>query len=164
MASDARFEEAGPADRPLRLRAEGPEDLKVVSALLQDAVGKIGEISWARGRRRLVMLLNRFRWENRSSPGAEGRPPERVRAMLTIDTVETVRARGLAPGEADTVVALLALEAEGSADPDDPAATLYLRFAGDGDIAARVEAIDVTLEDVTRPWLSPSAKTPAHGD
>ena len=36
---DARFEDA--AERPLRLKAETPEDLAVLSALLQDAVGKV---------------------------------------------------------------------------------------------------------------------------
>ena len=36
MTEDARFEHG--AERPLRLRAESPEDLQVVSALLQDAV------------------------------------------------------------------------------------------------------------------------------
>ena len=79
---DARFEEVGHSDRPLRLRAESAEDLAVISSLVQDALARTGDISWAKSRRRLVLLLNRFRWEDRAAAEAEGRPPERVLQLL----------------------------------------------------------------------------------
>lgn len=159
---DARFEEVGPQDRPLRLRAEGTEDLAVISSLVQDAIAKVSDISWAKGRRRLVLLLNRFRWEDKEAAATEGRPPERVRAMLMIDGVEGVRARGVSPDDPETVIALLSLGFEASGDPEDPAGTLTLSLAGDGDFALKVEMLDVTLEDLTRPWLAASGKAPSH--
>ena len=41
---DARFADAD--EGPLRLRALDPEDLTVLSALVQDAVTQVGEVGW----------------------------------------------------------------------------------------------------------------------
>ena len=62
MTEDARFEDG--AERPLRLRAESPEDLAVMAALLQDAVAQTSEIAWTRRKHRFSLLLSRFRWED----------------------------------------------------------------------------------------------------
>ena len=51
----------------LKLLAQDAEDLKVVAAALQDAVGRIGDISYEPGARRLTLALNRYRWEARVS-------------------------------------------------------------------------------------------------
>ena len=56
MTSDARFEDG--VERPVRLIARTEEDLDVISALVQDAVGQTGEVSWMPKRRRFGMLLN----------------------------------------------------------------------------------------------------------
>ena len=61
---DARFEDAPLSDKPLRLKAESDDDLAVISSLLQDAVGKSGDIAWMPKKRRLVALVNRFRWRS----------------------------------------------------------------------------------------------------
>ena len=49
--------------RPLQLLAQDEEDLGVLSAALQDAVAKIGDISYEAAARRLTLTFNRFRWE-----------------------------------------------------------------------------------------------------
>ena len=54
---------AAAAFEPLRLLAEDAEDLKVLSAALQDAVAKIGDIHYEPPARRLTLALNRYRWE-----------------------------------------------------------------------------------------------------
>jgi len=70
-----------------------------------------------------------------------------------------VRARGLAPDDRETVYALLAIDFEPG---EDGTGRLVLTVAGDGEIAAEVECLDVTLEDVSRPWIAPSGKAPGH--
>lgn len=153
MTEDARFEDANEA--PLRLRALAAEDLSVISALLQDAVLPGSEIRWERRARRLALLVNRFRWER------EARPPERVRALVIIEGVEAVRSQGIVPGDGDTVLSILSA----AFDPGDaPGGEIVLTFAGDGAIAARVEALEVILKDVTRPYIAPSRKAPRHPD
>ena len=53
--TDATFEDG--AERPLRRVAEGVEDLEVLSALVQDAVLPVTEVSWQPSRRRFGLLL-----------------------------------------------------------------------------------------------------------
>jgi hypothetical protein len=154
---DARFEDA--AERPLRLKAETPEDLAVLSALLQDAVGKVGDVVWMRRRRRLVVFLNRFRWEDRDAAARAGRPFERVRSALLIDSALAVRAMGVAPGRKDQTVSLLSIDFEPG---EDCAGVVHLILAGDGEIAIDVECLDISVADVTRPYLAPSGKAPEH--
>ncbi|MEM9049982.1 MAG: DUF2948 family protein [Pseudomonadota bacterium] len=113
--TDARFEEG--AERPLRLRAEGIEDLAILSTLIQDAVGQIEDTAWLAGRRRFALLLNRFRWEDREAAERNGRGFERVRCLLTVEQAQSVRANGIDPSDKDVVFALLSLVFE----PDAPA-------------------------------------------
>lgn len=153
MTEDARFEDGD--ERPLRLRAFDVDDLAVISALMQDAVLPGSELRWDRGARRLALLVNRFRWER------EARPPERVQAVLVIEGVEAVRSQGVVPGDADTVLSVLSVAFEPG---EAPGGEVVMTLAGDGAIAARVEALEVVLKDVTRPYVAPSRKTPRHPD
>ena len=157
MSEDARF--ADGAEQPLRLRAETPGDLEVVSALLQDAVGETAEIAWSRRHRRFTLLLNRFRWEDAPAAERQRRPFERVRAVLAVDSVLRARTSGLDPQDRGLVLELLAI----AFDPgEDGAGTLRLILAGDGEIALEVECLDVRLADVTRPYVAPSGRRPRH--
>ena len=159
--NDARFEDAPLTDKPLRLKAESADDLAVLSSLLQDAVGKTGEIAWLPRKRRLALLLNRFRWEDSADAARAHRPFERVRSAVTIESVLTVRARGMDPRDKDGVYELLALLFEPS---EDGAGVLTLTLAGGAEIAAQVECLDIALADLTRPWQAKSDKAPRHGE
>lgn len=136
--------------KPLRLRAEDVDDLAVMSAALQDAVGKIGDIRFEAQSRRLTLTLNRYRWE------AGGR--SRVRAALQLGSVEGVEARRLRRDAPEAVVELLALTFE--PDPEPPGGALILSFAGGGDLKVKVECVDAVLADVSAPW--PTPRTPRH--
>lgn len=154
MTDDARFEDA--QERPLRLQAQDVDDLTILSALLQDAVFPITEMRWQPKKRRLGLLLNRFRWED-----AGTHAPERVQSLLVIDGVLAIASSGIDRAEADTILSLLSLSFEPTGDG---AGHVLLTLAGDGAIRARVEALDLTLKDVTRPYSAPSRSTPRHPD
>ena len=128
---------------------------------MQDAVVEASEIAWARRHRRFALLVNRFRWEDVPAAERQGRPFERVRALLTIEGVLAARATGVDPGDRDLVLSLLALMFEPG---EDGAGRLRLVLAGDGEIALEVEALDVSLSDVTRPYEAPSGRRPSHDD
>ncbi len=155
--ADARFEEGGEA--PLHLVAEDADDLRVIAALVQDAVFPITEMRWDRRRRRFSLLVNRFRWEDRDAAERAGRGYERVRSLLVVDEVMSARSHGIDRGDRDVVLSLLAI---GFAPGPDGTGCLTLTLAGDGAIALDVEALGVTLRDVTRPYLAPSGKVPDH--
>ena len=155
MTEDARFEDAEPG--ALALRALDADDLRVISTLVQDAVFPVAEMTWDSRRRRFAALLNRFRWEE-----ADGRrPPERVQSLLVIDDALKVASQGIDRGAADLVVSLLALDWRAGADGT---GRITLVLAGDGAVAVDVEALEVTLKDVTQPYRAPSGQTPRHPD
>lgn len=159
MTEDARFEDG--AERPLRLRAEDAEDVTVLAALVQDAVLPASEMRWERGRRRFSLLINRFRWEDKVAAERRGRGVERVQALLVVDDVLKVAQQGLDIRDAETVLSLLTLEFQAG---EGGAGRFVFTFAGDGAVALDVETVNLVLQDVTRPYLAPSGKTPKHPD
>ena len=71
-----------------------------MAALLQDAVAQTSEIAWTRRKHRFSLLLSRFRWEDAQAAAKQGRPFERVRAVLAIDGVLNARTPASTPGTA----------------------------------------------------------------
>ena len=138
---------------PLRLLAEDAEDLQIISAALQDAVGRVGDILYEPGSRRLTLVFNRFLWERQEQATATGR----VRSALQFGSVMGVKARKLKREPKDAVVELLAVDFQ---PVDKPAGTVLLSFAGGADLAVDVECLDAVLADVSQPW--PTRRSPRH--
>jgi hypothetical protein len=134
---------------PLQLLAEDEEDLAVISAALQDAVAKVGDIVFEAKARRLTIAFNRFRWEAGSR--------QRVRSALQLGGVLEVQGRKIRRDRRDAVLELLAIAFEPG---EPPGGELTLSFAGGGDLRARVECVDAVLADISQPWPTPRA--PAH--
>ncbi|OWY01022.1 MULTISPECIES: DUF2948 family protein [Thioclava] len=157
MTRDAKFEEGG--EGAIALRAETKDDLPVIAALVQDAVLPITEIAWEAKSRRLALLINRFRWEDKEQAEAEKRPYERVRSLLVISDVTHVASMGIDRSDRDVVLSILDVTFE---EAEDGAGRVTLTLAGDGALAADVECLDVDLRDVERPYRAPSGKVPHH--
>ena len=157
--SDAKFEDGGEA--PLHLVAQDGEDLKIISTLVQDAVLPVTELAFDPRRRRFALLLNRFRWEDRTEAERTGRAYERVRSILVVEDVRKVQTMGIDRADKDLVLSRLSMD---FADGEDGTGRLTLTLAGDGAIALDVETLDLRLEDVTRPYRAPSGKIPKHDD
>ncbi len=154
---DARFEDGG--DRPLNLGALDTEDLQVVSTLAQDAIFPASEMQWFAKERRFAVLLNRFRWEDKTAAERRKRSVERVQSLLVVDNVVAVASQGVERGDADTILSVLSVSFEAGEDAD---GAVILTLAGDGAIRLKVEALEVTLKDVTRPYKAPSKTAPSH--
>jgi len=156
MNDDARFEDGGEA--PLNLGALDADDLVIISSLVQDAVFPASEMRWLKREGRFALLLNRVRWED---AGAKRHAPERVQSVLMFSNVQAVASQGVPKGDADLVLSLLHMAFDES---ESPSGQVTLTLAGDGAIRLTVEALDVTLKDVTRPYVAPSKKRPNHPD
>jgi hypothetical protein len=137
---------------PLRLLAEDEDDLEVISAALQDAIAKVGDIEWDAKGRRFTLALNRYLWE--TPAGLLG---ARVRAGLQFSSVLAVKSRNLRRDPPDAVIELLAVRFEPG---EAPGGAIRLAFAGGGDLELTVECVDAALADISVPWPTPS--TPAH--
>lgn len=155
--SDARFQDGENA--PLRLIAQDAEDLELISVLVQDAVFPISEMTFARTQRRFALLLNRFRWEDQAEAERERRPFERVRALLVFQDVLTVQTQDIDLANSEAVLAILNIRFEPGAEGT---GRVVIMLADHGAIALNVEVLDITLNDVTRPYLAISGKKPNH--
>ena len=135
--------------RALRLIAEDSTDLDVISSAVQDAVLKAHNIKFDGTRRRLTLEINRFQWEDSN---AKRGPQGRVRALLAFDAVLSVKTRAVTKADPDMVYSLLSLSFEAADEP--PGGKISILFAGDGELALEVEAVDVTLLDSAYEWTT----------
>lgn len=132
----------------LRLLAEDEADLAVISAALQDAVAKVGDIAYEPRGRTLTLAVNRFRWE----AGVR----QRVRSALQICGVLQVQARKIRRDRSDAVLELLSISFDAV---EAPGGVLTLNFAAGGELRVVVECVDAVLADVSQPWPTPRAPT-----
>ncbi|HWE74712.1 MAG TPA: DUF2948 family protein [Stellaceae bacterium] len=138
----------------LKLRAADAEDLDVISAILQDSLVTIGEMTYLPDESRFVLVANRFKWEPQTS-GTQAKA-ERVLTGLCIDGVKAVSRRGFSPREGDRILSLLALRAGGEGEQ----ASLILDFAGGSSVRLEVQQILCHLDDLGEPW--PTRWRPKH--
>ncbi len=133
-----------PKARPLRLMAEEADDLAPISALVQDAALRPGDMEYDAEGRHFTIRMNRFCHESKDSV------PLRAPSVLRINCVTRVQRRGLDPRASGTPLSLLDIEVQ---PRDAPAHTLVLHFAGgaDRDIRLEVECIDILLMDLAAP-------------
>ena len=133
----------------LKLLAEDSTDLEILSAAVQDALVRAGDMIFDQRARRFSLLLSRFRWEKGDARAAF----ERVRAGLSFESVLGVRSRKVRRDSPDAVASLLSISFD--ADEEPPGGTIKLLFAGDGEIALHVECLDAILVDVGEAWRTP---------
>ena len=136
---------------PLRLLAQDADDLAILSAAMQDAVAKVGDITYEARARRLTIAFNRYCWE------AGGN--ERVRSGLQLGGVLKVQARRIRRSARDAVLEVLAVTFD---EGEAPGGIVTISCAGGGDLRAVVECVDAVLADVSEPWSTPRA--PTHKD
>ena len=139
---------------PLKLIALDKDDIEIVSAHLQDAVVKVGDIVWLPAEKRLVLGLNRFDWE---ACGEASPCYQRRRTALRFERVLALRCRNVSPAAKDAVLNLLAVE---YAENDAPSGTVTLIFSGDAALRLEVECLECELADLGPTWTA--AARPAH--
>lgn len=144
----------------LKLIALDTEDLKVVSAHLQDAVGRAADIVYDRPARRFAMVVNRFDWADptaQAAPSGGPRAYRRRQSGLRFERVEAVRSRGIERSDPKAVISLLAID---FSEAEPPSGTITLYFSGGPQIALDVECIEVELRDLGAAWTT--ANRPEH--
>lgn len=139
----------------LRLAAMDEEDLKVISACVQDAVIRTGDMEYLPKERRMVVALNRFVWEK----PADGKRTrfERRRSVLHFDRVESVASAGINRSEPGQVLLLLAV----TFNPEEaPTGIVELHFSGGAGLRLKAECIEARLTDLGSAWET--RHKPAH--
>ena len=129
--------------KELKLIALDADDLAVVSAHLQDAVGKVGDMAYLPREMRFAMLVNRFDW----TAGERGNL--RCRTALRFERVLGARVRGFDLADKGAVVNLLAVEFD---EVEAPGGVVTLYFSGDAAIELAVDVLEGELADLGPQW------------
>ncbi len=129
----------------ITLGAQDSADLEIISARLQDAVARIGDLVYLPKSRRFAALFNRFRWESKDDT--------RIRAGLHFENVISAKALNLKRDDPDAVVSLLAIRFTPKG-AEDPGGEVELVFAGGGALKLEVECIEAELADISGEWAA----------
>ena len=134
---------------PLKLIAFDADDLQILSAHLQDAIVRVGEMKYLPRERRFAAVLNRFDWA--TAHAGDGKDMMRRQAALRFERVLAARTSGIDLARQDEALVLLAVGFEASGE-EDPSGTMMLMFAGDAAIQLEVECIEAELRDLGPVW------------
>jgi len=134
--------------QPLKLIALDEEDLAIVSAHVQDAIARVGDIDWRPAENVLTLVVARFVWEG---VGDRTRTYERRHAGLAFRRVRAVRSQNIRRDRPDGILDLLAVTFEPT---DAPAGVIRLVFAGGGELRLDVECIEAQLGDLGSAWAT----------
>ena len=133
----------------LKLIANSDEDLRIISAHLQDSIVYTSDIANLKKSRIFLMQLNRFMWEDVEK--GVFRKNKRIRTILKFDNVINVLSKGINQKKKQRFLDFLALV---SNILTDKTYEIKLIFSGDAIIKVNTEVIDVTLDDQGVPWES----------
>lgn len=146
--------------QPLKLTALDPEDLEVISAHMQDAIVRVGEIAYLPKEKTLAIVASRFGWETAVAGAGGNQAFERRRSGLRIHRVLSLKCQGVRQGSPDTVLSLLAIIFHPDREP--PGGTIELTFSGGSSLRAEVECIEAALNDLGPAWKT--RRRPSHAD
>ena len=133
---------------PLKLVALDADDLRIVSAHLQDAVLRMSDMVWVPSERRFAAILNRFDWLAAAAQDSMS-ALRRCRCALRFDKVKRAQVQNIKPGEPSSFAELLAVTYE---EAQSPSGYITLYFAGGGAIRLEVECIEGELRDLGSAW------------
>ena len=131
----------------LKLIAKTEEDIKVVSAHLQDSILSVTDIANLKKNKIFLMQLNRFMWEDVEK--GVFRKNKRIRTVLKFDNVLKVFSKNINQKKKDNFLDFLAIETIKMPDNN---YEMKITFAGDSIIRIIAEVIEVTLDDQGEPW------------
>jgi hypothetical protein len=147
----------------LRLIALDAEDLSVLSAHLQDAVLRVGEMSYSPKENRFAAIANRFDWEQAAASKQKPGSPEqfeRRRTGIRFERVNGAKLHRIDLRDKRTALALLAITFEPAGNPEGPEGYVTLTFSGGAAIRLNVECVEVELKDLGAAWAT--NRSPEH--
>lgn len=147
----------------LKLVALDKDDLSVLSAHLQDAVIRVGDMAYLPRERRFAAVLNRFDWESASASSSYASAGlERRRTGLRFERVLEAKVHGVNLKDKSAALALLAIVFEPKGGSEGVAGDVTLTFSGGAAIRLSVECVEAELKDLGAVWAA--KRTPRHGE
>jgi len=140
--------------RYLRLQATSSDDLKVLSALLQDSIVPIADILYTPSQKQVIMVFQRFRWELTKNAETIGKPIVYQRCLcgLVIDKVECMQTQQIDINDRSQFLNFLSFY--------ESSQSLDLQFSDSKTIRPSVNSLKLTVKDLGESW--PTTQCPKH--
>ena len=131
----------------LKLLGKNQEDLKVISAYLQDSILIVKDMVFLKQNRTFVMIVNRFMWEDAEK--GVFRQNKRIRCAVKFEEVIKVESKNINQKNKNKPLECLAIKCSSIFDET---YKIKIFFAGDSIITLVSEVIEVALHDLDKPW------------
>ena len=131
----------------LKLSATSDEDLRVISAHLQDSITQIANIAHLKKNKIFLIQFNRFMWEDIEK--GVFRENKRIRCALRFEEVIEVKSKNINQKNENKPLECLAIE---YISEKDAICTIRIFFSGGSVVNITAEAIEVVLHDLSKPW------------
>ena len=135
----------------LKLYGKNLEDLKIISAYLQDSIVKIQDIIFLKKNNIFLMMANRFMWEDVEK--GFFRKPKRIKSVIKFSNAIKAFSKNINQNNKNKILELLAMDAKLSKEKN---YKINLIFSGDSAISIIAENIDIILDDQGDSWISKS--------
>ena len=134
-------------DIKLKLIGKSIEDLKTISAYLQDSIVTINDIIFLKTNKIFIIIVNRFMWEDAEK--GLFRENKRIRCAVKFNRIFKVISKNINQKKKDKILEFLAIE---TILMNNSSYKIRLIFAGDSVITVFAEEIDVYLDDLGQSW------------
>ena len=131
----------------LKLLGKNQEDLKIISAYLQDSILIVKDIVFLKQNRTFIMIVNRFMWEDVEKEIF--RQNKRIRCAVKFEEVTKVESKNINQKNKNKLLECLAIKCSSTFDET---YKIKIFFAGDSIITLVSEVIEVALHDLDKPW------------
>jgi len=132
----------------LKLICRNQDDLKVISAYLQDSIVTVQDIVFLRNNRTFIMIVNRFMWEDVEK--GIYRKSKRIRCAVKFEGVFVARSKNINQKNKNKLLEFLAVKYK--LTPDE-FYEIKIFFSGDSVITIISETIEVVMHDLGKPWI-----------
>ena len=131
----------------LKLLGKNQEDLKIISAYLQDSILIVKDIVFLKHNRTFIMIVNRFMWEDVEKGVI--RQNKRIRCAVKFEEVIKVESKNINQKNKNKPLECLAIKYSSIFDET---YKIKIFFAGNSIITIISEVIEVALHDIGKPW------------
>ena len=131
----------------LKLLGQNQEDLKVISAYLQDSVLVVKDMVFLKKNRTFVMIVNRFMWEDVEK--GVFRKNKRIRCAVKFEEVIKVESKNINQKNKNRPLECLAIKCSSIFDET---YKIKIFFAGNSIITIISEVVEVAIHDLGKPW------------
>ena len=131
----------------LKLSGKNQEDLRIISAYLQDSILIVKDMIFLKQNRTFIMMVNRFMWEDVEK--GVFRQNKRIRCAIKFEEVIKVESKNINQKNKNIPLECLAIKCSSIFGET---YKINIFFAGNSIITITSEVIEVALHDLGKPW------------